>query len=235
LRQREVSLRHQGGIPAIAAKGNYHRRPVTAAARPLTRRYLREMTEPDPIARFRHAYEEARATETFDVARAALATADARGRPSVRFVLVKEFDERGLCVFTNLESRKAGELAANPFAALSFHWASTGVQVRLEGPVAPVSAQESDAYFAGRPRASQISAWASQQSAPVASRAVLEGRVAALTREFEGRPVPRPAHWGGLRLAPTAIEFWLDHRDRLHDRELYTRAKSGWTMQRLSP
>ncbi|HEX5656209.1 MAG TPA: pyridoxamine 5'-phosphate oxidase [Polyangiales bacterium] len=193
------------------------------------------MTEPDPIARFRHAYEEARATETFDVARAALATADTRGRPSLRFVLVKEFDARGLCVFTNLESRKAREMAANPFAALTFHWHSTGVQVRFEGPIAPVSASESDAYFASRPRGSQIGAWASHQSQPVASREVLEARVAELGREYEGRTVPRPPYWGGWRLCPESIEFWRDRRDRLHDRELYTRAEQGWSTQRLSP
>jgi pyridoxamine 5'-phosphate oxidase len=193
------------------------------------------MADPDPIARFRHAYEKARVSETFDVARAALASADARGRPSVRFVLVKEFDARGLCVFTNLESRKARELVTNPFAALSFHWASTGEQVRFEGPVSSVSPEESDAYFASRPRGSQIGAWASHQSQPVASRELLETRVAELTREYEGRPVPRPAYWGGFRLAPEAIEFWHDRRDRLHDRELYTRTESGWSIQRLSP
>jgi pyridoxamine 5'-phosphate oxidase len=193
------------------------------------------MTESDPIARFRAAYERARTTEPFDVARAALATADGRGRPSVRFVLIKEFDARGLCVFTNLESRKARELVATPFAALSFHWASTGEQVRFEGPIAPVAAQESDAYFASRPRGSQLGAWASPQSQPVESRAVLETRVAELTREFEGAPVTRPPYWGGFRLAPQVIEFWHDRRDRLHDRELYTRTESGWSVRLLAP
>lgn len=193
------------------------------------------MTEPDPIARFRHAYETARASETFDVARAAFATADARGRPSVRFVLVKEFDSRGLCVFTNLDSRKGRELRENPFAALSFHWASTGVQVRFEGPIEPVSDHEADAYFASRPRGSQLGAWASHQSQPVADRAELEARVAELTGRYEGTSVPRPAHWGGFRLVPRAIEFWRDRRDRLHDRELYTRTEAGWSLCLLAP
>jgi pyridoxamine 5'-phosphate oxidase len=193
------------------------------------------MPESDPIARFRQAYDRARATETFDVARAAFATADARGRPSVRFVLVKEFDARGLCVFTNLESRKARDLRENPHAALSFHWASTGDQVRFEGAIELVSAQESDAYFAGRPRGSQIGAWASHQSKPVASRSVLEGRVRELEREYEGKIVPRPPSWGGVRLVPDSIEFWRDRRDRLHDREQYTRTESGWSVRLLSP
>ncbi|MET0282980.1 MAG: pyridoxamine 5'-phosphate oxidase [Polyangiales bacterium] len=193
------------------------------------------MTESDPIARFRHAYERARATETFDVARAAFATADARGRVSVRFVLVKEFDARGLCVFTNLESRKARDLRENPQAALSFHWASTGDQIRFEGAIEHVSAAESDAYFASRPRGSQLGAWASPQSQPVSSRSVLEGRVQELEREYQGKTVPRPPHWGGLRLLPESIEFWRDRPDRLHDRELYTRAESGWSVRLLSP
>ncbi len=193
------------------------------------------MTEPDPIARFRLAYDKASATEPFDVARAAFATADRRGRPSVRFVLVKEFDARGLCVFTNLDSRKAHEFTENPFAALSFHWHTTGEQVRFEGPIVPVAAEEADAYFAARPHGSQIGAWASHQSHPVTSRAVLETRVAELTQQFEGKPVPRPPFWGGVRLSPHTIEFWHDRPDRLHDREQYTRTDSGWTVARLAP
>lgn len=193
------------------------------------------MSDVDPIARFRESYERARALETFDVARVALATADARGRPSVRFVLVKEFDTRGFAVFTHLDSRKARELRENPFAALAFHWESTGEQVRIEGPIEPIADAESDAYFAARPRGSQVGAWASHQSAPIASRQVLEAAVAEVGARYAGVPVPRPPFWGGLRLVPERIEFWLNRDDRLHDRVLYTRSDGTWTARLLSP
>ncbi len=193
------------------------------------------MSDPDPIARFRASYDRARATEAFDVARAAFATADARGRPSLRFVLVKEFDARGFCVYTHLDSRKARELRANPHGALAFHWASTGEQVRIEGSVELVGAAEADSYFAGRPRGSQLGAWASHQSAPLADRAELAARVAEHMVRFEGQPVPRPPFWGGFRVVPTSLEFWQDRADRLHERVLYTRAEGGWTTALLSP
>ncbi|MDB4973694.1 MAG: Pyridoxal 5-phosphate synthase [Myxococcaceae bacterium] len=193
------------------------------------------MSELDPIARFRDSYERARERETFDVARAALATADRHGRPSVRFVLIKQFDRRGFQIYTNLDSRKAHEMAENPRAALSFHWASTGEQVRIEGAVEPVLSAESDAYFAARPRGSQLAAWASHQSATIGDRAELVQRVSEYTSRFDGQPVPRPQFWGGLRLLPERIEFWLDGTDRLHDRVLYTRLASGWSQSLLSP
>lgn len=193
------------------------------------------MTASDPIQRFTESYERARQSETFDVARAALATADERGRPSVRFVLVKQFDARGFLVYGHLESRKAREMASNPHGALAFHWASTGQQVRIEGELERASDAEADAYFAARPRGSQLGAWASQQSARIDDRSVLEARVLELGREFEGRTVPRPPFWGGFRLVPARVEFWQDRPDRLHDRVLYTRIERGWTVCLLSP
>jgi pyridoxamine 5'-phosphate oxidase len=193
------------------------------------------MSEPDPIARFRDSYARARESEAFDVARAALATADARGRPSVRFVLVKRFDARGFEFFTHLDSRKAREIAENAFAALSFHWSTTGQQVRIEGSVEPLSAEESDDYFASRPRGSQLGAWASPQSQGIGDRQELAREVEALTQRFAGQPVPRPSFWGGLRVVPRSIEFWQDRADRLHDRVLYQRSPQGWTTSLLAP
>lgn len=194
------------------------------------------MIASDPIARFRDSYARAHESETFDVARAALATADRAGRPSVRFVLIKRFDPRGFQVFTNLDSRKGREMAENPHAALSFHWSSTGEQVRIEGAVETLPADESDSYFAARPRGHQLGAWASQQSTPIGDRAELVERVEAYAQRFEGQAVPRPPRWGGLLLVPSQIEFWQDRTDRLHDRVLYTRsAGDRWTITLLSP
>ena len=193
------------------------------------------MSDLDPIARFRASYERARQSETFDVARVALATADAQGRPSVRFVLIKQFDARGFEVYTNLESRKATQLRDNPWGALAFHWDSTGEQVRIEGPVQRIADAESDAYFAARPRGHQLGAWASRQSATIAGRAELEAEVTAVTERFAGRDVPRPPFWGGLRVVPERIEVWQNRTDRLHDRVLYTRADGYWSTRLLSP
>jgi pyridoxamine 5'-phosphate oxidase len=193
------------------------------------------MSRLDPIARFTESYARAAASETFDAARAALATSGARGLPSVRFVLVKHWDERGFVVFTNLESRKARELVGNPHAALAFHWASIGEQVRVEGAVERVSEAEADAYFATRPRGAQLGAWASRQSAEIAGRAELEARVAEVDARFADRPVERPPFWSGFRVAPDTIEFWRDRTDRLHDRELFRRTAGGWQRTLLSP
>jgi pyridoxamine 5'-phosphate oxidase len=193
------------------------------------------MAESDPIVRFQESFARASASEVFAAERAALATADAHGKPSVRFVLLKEVDPRGFAFFTNFDSRKGRELAKNPRAALAFHWSSTGEQVRVEGHVERVSESEADAYFATRPRGSQLGAWASQQSAAIASREELEQRVERLEREYAERAIPRPEFWGGFRIVPSAIEFWHDRSDRLHDRILYTRTASGWTLTRLSP
>ncbi len=193
------------------------------------------MSEFDPIVRFRESFARAEKSEVFPAERVALASATAEGRPSLRFVLLKEVDARGFTFYTNLGSRKARELGENPRAALAFHWSSTGEQVRVEGSVERVSADEADAYFATRPRGSQLGAWASQQSAPIDSREVLERAVAQLEREYEGRSIPRPDFWGGFRIVPSEIEFWHDRSDRLHDRFLYTRTPTGWTLTRLSP
>lgn len=166
---------------------------------------------------------------------AALATATADGRPSLRMLLVKRIDERGLVFFTGYESRKASELASNPFAALCFHWQPLGRQVRVEGPVSRVPEDDSDAYFRSRPYGAQLSAAATPQGAVVASRAVLESRVAALQERLSESGLPRPAHWGGFVLEPEQYEFWQHREDRLHDRFRYRRDRSDWIIERLAP
>jgi pyridoxamine 5'-phosphate oxidase len=165
----------------------------------------------------------------------ALATATPEGAPSVRMVLVKGYGPAGYLFYSNYESRKASELVRNPRAALLFHWDLLGRQIRLEGAVQRLSAEESAAYVRGRPRGSQLSALASPQSRPVADREVLEQRVAELTATYEGADLPVPGHWGGFRLLAERIEFWQHRQDRLHDRLLYTREADGWTIARLAP
>jgi pyridoxamine 5'-phosphate oxidase len=164
-----------------------------------------------------------------------LATVDARGRPRARIVLMKHADARGLTFFTNRQSAKGRELGARPDAALALWWPELHRQLRVEGRVSRLSARESDAYFATRPRGAQLGAWASPQSRVLASRAALEARAAAVHARFEGRDVPRPPHWGGYRLVPRLIEFWQGRADRLHDRLRYTRARGGWKRVRLAP
>ncbi|OSQ29192.1 pyridoxamine 5'-phosphate oxidase [Thalassospira sp. MCCC 1A03138] len=166
-----------------------------------------------------------------------LATADARGRPSARIVLLKDFDLRGFVFYTNYESRKGDQLAENSFAALCFHWKSLEKCVRIEGAVIKVDTVESDEYFASRPRGSQLGAWASTQSRPMSGRFDLEKRVAEFTAKFGLGKVPRPEHWGGFRLIPDRIEFWSEGKFRLHDRQLYTRdaEDKGWNLQKLFP
>ena len=193
------------------------------------------MPATDPHALFDSWYAEARASELNDSNAMALATADAEGRPSVRMVLLKGHDARGFVFYTNLESRKAGELIENPHAALLFHWKSLRRQIRIEGAVSRVTDAEGDAYFATRSRDSQLGAWASDQSRPLESRALFETRYREMADRFAGQLVPRPPHWSGFRIAPERIEFWLDREHRLHERRLFVRDGDGWREGMLYP
>ena len=189
--------------------------------------------DPDPLLQFRAWFAEAAEAVPFAEA-AALATASPAARPSVRMVLVKSADERGLAFHTNLESRKGAELAANPHAALLFHWQPLGRQVRAEGPVEPIPEDEADSYFRSRPLGSRLAAWASPQSRPLADRAELERRLAEARSRFGDDP-PLPPHWGGFRLLPERWEFWLHGEHRLHHRVAYTAVAGGWRRELLAP
>ena len=189
----------------------------------------------DPIGQFEAWLAEAEKSEPNDANALALATADADGRPNVRMVLLKGVDERGFVFYTNFESHKGRELLANRHAAMCFHWKSLRRQVRVQGPVAPVSDEEADAYFASRARDSQIGAWASQQSRPLEGRFELETQVAKFAAKHAIGTVPRPDYWSGFRLTPERIEFWQDRPFRLHDRLVFHRADSGWRTERLYP
>jgi len=178
---------------------------------------------------------EARASEINDPNAMALATTTPDNQPSVRMVLLKGHDERGFVWYTNLESRKAGELLATEKAALLFHWKSLRRQVRIEGPVSRVSDKEGDAYFATRSRDAQLGAWASEQSRPLDSRPTLEARYEELRARFEGQDVSRPPHWSGFPLDPRRIEFWQDGEHRLHHRRVFTRTADGWDQGLLYP
>ena len=191
---------------------------------------------PDAIEQFRGWFEDALAADLHEPNAMTLATATPEGRSSARIVLVKGFDERGFVFYTNYGGRKARELEANPYCALVFYWGELERQVRVEGRVSRVSEEESDAYFASRPRGSRLGAWASEQSRPVGDRGTLERRLRELEREYEGREIPRPPFWGGYRVEPEIIEFWQGRENRLHDRLLYRRAiDGGWIRERLQP
>jgi pyridoxamine 5'-phosphate oxidase len=189
----------------------------------------------DPHALFEDWLAEARLSEPNDPTAMAVATANRDGCPSVRMILLKGHDARGFVFYTNLDGRKGRELAENPRAALLFHWKSLRRQVRVEGPVEPVTDAEADAYFATRKRESQLGAWASDQSRPLDRRETFEKRYRDMEARFEGRDVPRPPFWSGWRVVPERIEFWTDRAFRLHERHLFTRSGDGWTEGLLYP
>jgi pyridoxamine 5'-phosphate oxidase len=191
--------------------------------------------DPNPIQQFHKWFAEALDAKLPEPNAMTLATVDENARPTARILLIKGVDEQGFVFFTNYESRKGHELAANPHASLLFYWIELERQVRIDGSVVKTSAEESDAYFASRPLGSRIGAWASEQSKEIESRAVLEARERDMAAKYGEHP-PRPSHWGGYRLMPQAIEFWQGRPSRLHDRILYTRETGGdWRIARLSP
>jgi len=195
-----------------------------------------EDVDPDPLRQFDTWFKHAASTGVRAPEAMAVATASADGAPSVRIVLLKQYDALGFVFYTNYESRKAQELAANPRAALLFYWDPLGRQVRIEGPVQRTSREASATYVHSRPRGSQLSAMASRQSRPVASREALESAVAELAARYEGAPLPVPDDWGGFVVFPESFEFWQHREDRLHDRLLYARQPDGgWRLERLAP
>jgi len=189
----------------------------------------------NPFEEFGVWFEQARANEPADFDAVALASATPDGRPSVRMVLMRNYDERGFVFYTNLESRKSHEMRNNPYAAMCFHWKSTERQIRIEGMVEQVDEVEADIYFDSRPRESQIAAWASKQSEKLEGRAQLERRVAKFVNRFGVGVIRRPDFWSGYRLTPDLFEFWDKRPDRLHERTLYTRGRDAWSEMKLFP
>jgi len=189
----------------------------------------------DPFALFRQWFAEATAAEPGLPEAMSLATVNGEGRPSLRMVLLKDASPTGFVFYTNTQSRKGDDIAANRFGALCLYWKSVSRQVRVEGPFTPVTQAEADAYFASRPRDSQLAAWASSQSEVLDERRTLFERFAQEKTKYEGRPVPRPPQWSGYRMTPEVIEFWQDVPNRLHDRLVYTRDGAGWGCHRLYP
>ena len=215
-------------IPASPSDDDYVRQVVEAAPLPL-------LPEKDPIALFEDWFRAALKAEPNDANAMTLATVDEAGAPDARMVLLKGVDAAGFTFFTNTQSAKGRELAAHPAAALVFHWKSLRRQVRVRGPVEPVTPAEADAYFATRARPAQIGAWASEQSRDLEGRLALEKRVAETGLRFGLGPVPRPPHWSGYRVVPKAIEFWRDRPFRLHERLVFERQGGAWTTRRLYP
>jgi len=192
--------------------------------------------DPDPIKQFSNWFTAAIEAQIRDVNAMSLATASPEGRPSVRIVLLKGFDQDGFVFFTNYESEKGRQLAANPYAALAFYWVERDRQIRISGKTIRTSREESERYFHSRPLGSQLGAWASRQSEVVDGRRVLDARMAQITERFADKPVPLPPHWGGFRLKPEQMEFWQGRTNRLHDRFRYTlQPDGGWLLERLSP
>ena len=211
-------------------------RNVADLRKEYTRAGLQEPdVDPDPVEQFRRWFDEALAANLHEPNAMTVATATPGGRPSARVVLLKGFDERGFVFYTNYEGRKGRELEENPRAALLFYWGELERQVRIEGPVSRVSEEDSDAYYASRPRGSRLGALASEQSRVVGSREVLEGRIRGLEAEYEGSDVSRPAFWGGYRVEPEVVEFWQGRENRLHDRIVYRRDDGDWPIERLQP
>jgi pyridoxamine 5'-phosphate oxidase len=215
-------------IPPSPSEDDYVRQVVEAEPPPL-------LAENDPLALFAAWLKEAGEREPNDPNAMAVATVDETGLPDVRMVLLKDVDEAGFVFYTNLESAKGRELAANPKAALLFHWKSLRRQVRVRGAISLVSDAEADAYFATRARPAQIGAWASDQSRPLPDRRALEKKIAQVGLRFGLGKVPRPPNWSGFRLKPESIEFWRDRPFRLHERLLFEKVAGGWTTQRLFP
>ncbi|KJH71852.1 pyridoxamine 5'-phosphate oxidase [Aliterella atlantica] len=210
---------------------------VAALRKDYTKQGLRETDlYPDPVQQFKKWFEQALAAQLPEPNAMTIATATKDGKPTARMVLLKDFDDRGFVFYTNYESHKGQQLTENPQAALVFWWAELERQVRIEGQVTQVSAQESDEYFHSRPFNSQLGAWVSNQSQEIASYEVLEQRLAQLQAKYAEQVIPRPAHWGGYRVIPREIEFWQGRPSRLHDRLLYLQQSNrSWLVKRLSP